>query len=95
MSSLPLSRRAPTSCSSGSKYCSIVGFERLLTTTMWSIPAPSASSMMIWIAGVSPIGISSFGTALVAGRNRVPRPAAGMTALRTCMPTTLPGATAT
>ena len=56
---------------------------------MWSMPAPSASSMMIWIAGVSPIGISSLGTALVAGRNRVPIPAAGMTALRTCMGRTI------
>ena len=35
--------------------------------------------------GVSPIGRSSFGTALDAGRNRVPMPAAGITALRTCM----------
>ena len=63
--------------------------DRLLTTTMWSIPAPSASSMMIWSAGVSPIGNSSFGTALVAGRKRVPMPAAGMTALRTCMAATI------
>src|SRR4029453_8838557 len=45
--------------------------------------------MMIWRAGGSPIGISSFGTALVAGRKRVPMPAAGMTALRTCMAATL------
>ena len=41
--------------------------------------------MISWIAGVSPIGISSFGTALVAGRNRVPAPAAGITALLTCI----------
>ena len=33
-------------------------------------------------AGVSMIGSSSFGTALVAGRKRVPIPAAGMTAVR-------------
>ena len=45
--------------------------------------------MMIWSAGVSPIGINSFGTALVAGRKRVPMPAAGMTALRTCMAATI------
>jgi hypothetical protein len=36
-------------------------------------------------AGVSMIGNSSFGTALVAGRNLVPNPAAGMTAVRTCI----------
>ena len=41
--------------------------------------------MTSWRAGVSPIGMSSFGTALEAGRNRVPMPAAGITALRTCM----------
>src|SRR4029453_8880005 len=56
---------------------------------MCSIPAPNASSMMSWIAGVSPIGISSLGTALVAGRNRVPAPAAGMTALLTCIARTI------
>src|SRR4029079_14323698 len=56
---------------------------------MWSTPAPNASSMISWIAGVSPIGISSLGTALVAGRNRVPAPAAGMTALLTCIARTI------
>src|SRR5215218_6719688 len=45
--------------------------------------------MMSWIAGVSPIGISSLGTAFVAGRNRVPAPAAGMTALLTCIARTI------
>src|SRR5512137_1591816 len=37
---------------------------------------------MYWMVGRSTMGSSSFGTALVAGRKRVPRPAAGMTALR-------------
>src|SRR5262245_59649927 len=35
--------------------------------------------------GISTIGKSSFGTVLVAGRNRVPKPATGMTAFRTFM----------
>src|SRR5689334_19446572 len=51
--------------------------------TIFSIPAPSASSTTSWIVGTSTIGSISFGIALVAGRNRVPRPAAGMTAALT------------
>jgi cyanate permease len=39
----------------------------------------------IAIAGLSTTGSISLGVALVAGRNRVPRPAAGMTAFRTGM----------
>ena len=35
-------------------------------------PAATHSSTMYWIVGRSTIGSSSFGTALVAGRNRVP-----------------------
>jgi hypothetical protein len=34
--------------------------------------------------GLSTSGIISLGWALVAGRNRVPSPAAGKTALQTC-----------
>ena len=45
-------------------------------------PAATASATMYWIVGVSTMGRSSFGTALVAGRKRVPSPAAGITALR-------------
>ena len=48
-----------------------------------SIPAATASSTTYWMAGRSTIGSISLGIDLVAGRNRVPRPAAGMTALRT------------
>src|SRR5262245_44469426 len=50
-----------------------------------SIPARAASSTTSWIAGTSITGSMTFGCALVAGRNRVPSPAAGMTALRTLM----------
>src|SRR5262245_59945559 len=46
-------------------------------------PARTASSTTYWIAGVSSSGSISLGWALVAGRNRVPSPAAGMTAFRT------------
>ena len=41
-------------------------------------PAAAASSTTYWIAGLSTTGSISLGVALVAGRNRVPRPAAGI-----------------
>src|ERR1700756_3966004 len=50
---------------------------------IWSQPAARASSTPYWIMGLSTSGSISLGCALVAGRNRVPRPAAGKTALRT------------
>src|SRR5207302_5441272 len=48
-----------------------------------SRPAATASSTTYWMSGLSTTGSISLGCALVAGRNRVPRPAAGRTALRT------------
>src|SRR5438067_13457987 len=50
---------------------------------IWSQPAASASSTPYWMMGLSTSGSISFGCALVAGRKRVPSPAAGKTALRT------------
>ena len=50
-----------------------------------SMPAATASSTAYWITGLSTSGSISFGWALVAGRKRVPQPAAGKTALRTRM----------
>ena len=47
------------------------------------MPAATASSTTYWMAGLSTTGSISLGCALVAGRKRVPRPAAGMTALVT------------
>src|SRR5258707_10803994 len=44
-------------------------------------PAESASSTAYWISGLSTMGSISLGLALVAGRNRLPRPATGNTAL--------------
>ena len=40
----------------------------------------TASSTTYWMAGLSTTGSISLGVALVAGRKRVPSPAAGMTA---------------
>ena len=48
---------------------------------MSSMPEASASSMMYWIVGLSTIGSISLGQAFVAGKKRVPKPAAGITAL--------------
>ena len=55
-------------------------------------PAATASSTTYWIAGLSTTGSISFGVALVAGRKRVPRPAAGITALVTAGPSPSPDA---
>ena len=47
-----------------------------------SMPEATASSTMNCMAGVSTMGSISFGCAFVAGKKRVPSPAAGMIALR-------------
>src|SRR5580693_8776750 len=60
--------------------------DRLLRPVIMSTsfrPAATASSTTYWIAGLSTTGSISLGVAFVAGRNRVPRPAAGTTALVT------------
>ena len=46
------------------------------------MPLKSASSTMYWMVGLSTMGSISFGVAFVAGRKRVPYPAAGITAFR-------------
>src|SRR3954471_17133972 len=56
---------------------------RPITTRTSSRPARAHSSTTYWIAGLSTTGSISLGVAFVAGRNLVPRPAAGMTALVT------------
>src|SRR6187549_568008 len=48
-----------------------------------SMPAATASSTAYWMTGLSTSGSISLGWAFVAGRNRVPQPAAGKTAFRT------------
>src|SRR5574341_1806821 len=52
---------------------------RPVTMMIWSQPAASASSTPYWMMGLSTSGSISLGCALVAGRKRVPRPAAGKT----------------
>src|SRR6185369_11017567 len=47
------------------------------------IPDATASSTAYWMIGRSTSGIISLGMALVAGRKRVPKPAAGRTAFLT------------
>src|SRR5258708_9648422 len=71
---------------------------RPVTKIICSIPAAAASSTAYWLRGLSTTGNISLGIALVAGRNRVPMPATGKTALRTlfaCIldPQTIPSRT--
>ena len=65
-----------------SKWSTIESLPRAQIRITSRTPAATASSTMYWMVGVSTMGSSSLGTALVAGRKRVPRPAAGMTAFR-------------
>src|SRR5262245_38074635 len=58
-------------------------FWELVTMMTCSMPAATASSTAYWMTGLSTSGSISFGCAFVAGRKRVPQPAAGKTALRT------------
>src|SRR4029078_6497091 len=60
---------------------------RPVMKTKCSMPASRASSTTIWMTGLSTMVSISFGTALVAGRKRVPRPATGKTAflMRRCI----------
>src|SRR5262249_58088101 len=48
-------------------------------------PEATASSTTYWMIGLSTSGSISFGCAFVAGRKRVPSPAAGKIALRTAV----------
>src|SRR4051794_39717559 len=58
-------------------------FPRPVTMMIVCTPELMASSTPYWIRGLSTKGSISFGWAFVAGRNLVPSPAAGNTALRT------------
>src|SRR5438105_972951 len=66
-----------------SKWSTMARLSRPVTTMIWSMPEASASSTPYWMMGLSTIGSISLGWALVAGRKRVPSPAAGNTALQT------------
>src|SRR3990170_7347583 len=54
-----------------------------MTMMICSIPDATASSTAYWMIGRSTSGMISLGTAFVAGRKRVPKPAAGRTAFLT------------
>src|SRR5438309_4734300 len=68
-----------------SKWSTMARLSRPVTTMIWSMPAATASSTPYWMMGLSTTMSISFGCALVAGRKRVPSPAAGSTALRTLL----------
>ena len=87
--SLPRSRRTCSSSKDTSKWFSMASLPRPVMMSTASIPAATASSMTYWMTGLSTTGSISLGEALVAGRNLVPRPAAGMTAFRMRMDTLL------
>ena len=53
-----------------------------MTIRMSWMPAATASSTTYWMVGVSTMGNISLGCDFAAGRKRVPKPAAGMMALR-------------
>src|SRR5512143_1624606 len=82
-SSLPRSSSIFSSSKEVSKWSSIAFFPRPVTMTILSIPAAFASSTTYWTSGRSTSGSISLGCAFVAGRNLVPRPAAGKTATLT------------
>src|SRR5215468_10871967 len=54
---------------------------RPVTIVMLRMEEFTASSITYWMSGLSTSGSISLGCAFVAGRNRVPNPAAGNTAL--------------
>src|SRR4029453_3260449 len=82
-SNLPLASRKCSSSNDLSKWSTMACLPRPMMMMMSVRPARTASSTTYWIAGLSRSGSISLGCALVAGRNRVPSPAAGMTAFRT------------
>ena len=65
-----------------SKWSSMVDLPREVTMMISVQPAATASSTPYWMSGLSTRQSISLGVALVAGRKRVPMPAAGKTALR-------------
>src|SRR4029079_12436063 len=84
--SISMSPFSSSRCSSSydrSKWSSIARFWLEVTMMTCSMPAATASSTAYWMIGLSTSGSISFGCALVAGRKRVPQPAAGKTAFRT------------
>ncbi len=79
----PFRSRKDSRLASRRKWSAMALLLPRVTSTMVSMPASAASSTAYWMRGLSSTGSISFGTDLVAGRNRVPSPATGTTALRT------------
>ena len=78
---LPRASRVPSSTRSSTKCATTPSLPSDVTITSRSPPASAASAATNSIPGVSTTGRSSLGTVFVAGRNRVPRPAAGTIAV--------------
>jgi hypothetical protein len=80
--SLPREASSFSSSEESAKCAATASLPGEVTMSSRSAPAAAASAATISMPGVSTTGSSSFGTVLVVGRNRVPRPAAGTTAER-------------
>src|SRR6266403_4390172 len=79
----PFSSRKRSRVGEWSKWSSMEFFPFPVTMMMCSIPETTHSSTTYWICGLSTTVSISLGCAFVAGKKRVPSPAAGRTALRT------------
>ncbi len=79
---LPRASSVPSSTRSSTKCATTPSLPSDVTMISRSAPASAASAATSSMPGVSTTGSNSFGTVLVAGRNRVPNPAAGTTAVR-------------
>ena len=55
------------------------------TIAMSVMPASTASSTAYWISGFDRTGKRALGTVRVTGKNRVPKPATGITAFVMCL----------
>src|SRR5258706_623060 len=78
----PRSSRSRSSSLETSKWSSMAFLPLPVTIRILVIPEATASSITYWMIGLSTRGSISLGWALVAGRKRVPSPAAGNTAFR-------------
>src|SRR5439155_7322638 len=78
----PFLARADSSSKERSKWSSIARLPPAVTMMICSIPDWTASWTTYWMIGLSTRGNISLGWAFVAGRKRVPQPAAVTTAFR-------------
>ncbi len=82
MAFLPRASSVPSSTRSSTKCATTPSLPSEVMITSRSAPASAASAATNSMPGVSTTGSSSLGTVLVAGRKRVPKPAAGTIAVR-------------